>query len=231
MCYSRSSSFPSCSWVDYSFLDHFGSFFLPWFELWRELSLFTKGNQPIPHELADRAISWSRSQEPIFFCSSSISRDRLEIRCWCLEDIFSTLLRTYLQSFKSIRVVLIEFWPVLPRFVLLFLDSAEPPGKKHGTFRMRSLRGKTRNLRESLDRRASGENAEPPDLLLKICVWALRVLVLRSVFCFVILASQGSFSKYSCHQLAWILWVENSLSSCSVLVCGVQLCSYGTSTH
>jgi hypothetical protein len=129
VCSSRSSSSPSRSWADSSFLDHFASFLLPWFKLWRELSLFTEGNQPIPHELADRVISWSRSQEPVFFRSSLISHDRLEIGCWCLEDIFSTLLRTYLQSFKSIRVVLIEFWPILPRFVLLFLDSAEPPWK------------------------------------------------------------------------------------------------------
>jgi hypothetical protein len=130
---------PSRSWVDSSFLDHFGSFLLHWFELWRELSLSTEGNQLIPHELADRTISWSRSQEPVLFHFSSISRDRLEIGRWCLEDIFLTLPRTYLQSFKSIRVVLIEFWPVLPSFVLLFLDSAEPPWK-------------TRNLRA----------AEPP---------------------------------------------------------------------
>jgi hypothetical protein len=155
MCSSRSFSFPSHSWADSSFLDHFSSFLLPWFKLWRELSLFTEGNQPIPHELADRAIFWSRSQEPVFFHSSSISRDRLEIGCWCLEDIFSTLRKTYLQSFKSIRIVLIEFWPVLPWFVLLFLDSAEPPGKKRGTSGARSLRGKTRNLRESSDRGAS----------------------------------------------------------------------------
>jgi hypothetical protein len=111
------------------FLGHFCSFLLPWFELWCELSLSTEGNQPIPHELADWVISWSRSQELVLFCFSSISHDRLEIMCWCLEDIFSTLPRTYLQSFKSIRVVLIEFWPVLPQFVLLFLDSVEPRQK------------------------------------------------------------------------------------------------------
>jgi hypothetical protein len=185
---------------------------LSWFELWRELSLSTEGNQSIPHELADRMISWSRSQEPVFFVLLWFSVDRLEIGCWCLEDIFSTLPRIYLQSFKSIRVVLIEFWTVLPWFMLLFLDSAEPPRK-------------TWNLR---DRAASAKNAEPPGIsrprslrgktrslrtcMLKICVWALRVLVLRSVFCIDFLASQGSFSKYSCHQLAWVLWVENSLS-------------------
>jgi hypothetical protein len=31
------------------------------------LSLSTEGNQPIPHELTDQAISWSRSQELVFF--------------------------------------------------------------------------------------------------------------------------------------------------------------------
>jgi hypothetical protein len=191
MCSSRSSSSPSRSWADSSFLDHFGSFLLYWFELWRELSLFTERNQLISHELADRAISWLGLKNRCFFRSSLISRDRLEIRCWCLENIFSTLPRTYLQSFKSIRVVLIKFWPVLPRLVLLFLDSAEPSGKKN-----------TEPPRK---------NVEPPDLLLKIYVWALRVLILRSVFCFVFLASQGTFSKYSCHQLAWVLWVKNSL--------------------
>jgi hypothetical protein len=141
MCFSHSSSSPSRSWADSSFLDHFGSFLLPWFELWRELSLSTEENKPIPHELADRAISWSRSQELMFFVLR-FPVDRLEIGCWCLENIFSTLPRTYLQSFKSIRVVLIEFWPVLPWFVLLFLDSVEPPRKM-------------RNLRESPDRGAS----------------------------------------------------------------------------
>jgi hypothetical protein len=137
---------PSSSSFDSSFLDYFDSFLLPWFKLWRELSLSTEGNQPIPHELADRMISWSRSQEPELFCFPLISRDRLEIGCWCLEDIFSTLSRTYLQSFKSIRVVLIEFWHVLPWFVLLFLDSTEPPRK-------------TRNLRAA---EPPGKNVEPP---------------------------------------------------------------------
>jgi hypothetical protein len=41
--------------------------------------LSTEGNQPISHELVDRAISWFRSQEPVLFRFSSISRDRLEI--------------------------------------------------------------------------------------------------------------------------------------------------------
>jgi hypothetical protein len=87
----------------------------------------------------------------VFFVLLRSPIDRLEIGCWCLEDIFSTLPRTYLQSFTSIRIVLIEFWLVLLWFVLLFLDSAEPPWK-------------TWNLRESLDRGASGGNAEPPHL-------------------------------------------------------------------
>jgi hypothetical protein len=170
MCSSHSSSSPSRFWVDSSFLDHFDSFLLPWFELWRELSLFTKENLPIPHELEDRAISWSRSKKPMFFCSSSISHDRLEIRCWCLEDIFSTLLRIYLQSFKSIRVVLIEFWPVLPWFVLLFLDSAEPPGK-------------TRNL---WDAEPPGKNMEPPGISKPRSLWgkmqSLRTCCWKFVF-------------------------------------------------
>jgi hypothetical protein len=142
MCSSCSSSSSSRSWDDSSSLDYFGSFLLPWFELWCELSLSTEGNQPIPHELADRAIFWSRSQEPVFFVLLRFPVDRLEIKCWCFEDIFSTLPRTYLQSFKSIWVVLTEFWPVLPWFVLLFLDSAEPPRK-------------TRNLQESPEHGAS----------------------------------------------------------------------------
>jgi hypothetical protein len=189
---------PSSSSFDSSFLYHFGSFLLPWFELWRELSLFTKGNQPIPHELVDWAISWSRSQELVFLCSSSISRDRLEIGCWCLEDIFSILPRTYLQSFKSFRVVLIEFWPVLPWFVLLFLDSAEPPRK-------------TPNLRAA---EPPGENVEPSGRGASApACWNYVFELFECSFWdpSFALASQGSFSKYSCHQLAWVLWFENSL--------------------
>jgi hypothetical protein len=168
MCSSHSSSSPSCSWADSSFLDYFGLFLLPWFKLWREFSLSTEGNQPIPHQLADQTISSSRFQEQVFFRSSLISHDRLEVGCWCLEDIFSTLPITYLQSFKSIWVVLIKFWPVLPRFVLLFLDSAEPP-KKHGTSgknaeplgisRPRSLRGKTRSLRPAAENLCLGSSS------------------------------------------------------------------------
>jgi hypothetical protein len=53
-------------------------------------------------------------------------------------------------------------------------ENVEPPGIS----RPQSLWGKTRSLRTCM---------------LKNCVWALRVLMLRSVFCINFLASQGSF--------------------------------------
>jgi hypothetical protein len=121
-------------------------------------------------------------------------------------------------------------------FDLFFLGScccfwiARNLWEKHGTSgnpQTTEPLGKTRNLQESPDRGASGKNVEPPGIsrpwslrgktrslrtcMLKICVWALRVLVLRSVFCIIFLTSQGSFSRYSYHQLAWVFWVENSL--------------------
>jgi hypothetical protein len=222
---------PSSSSFDFSFLDHFGSFLLPWFELWRELTLSTEGNQPIPHELADRVISWSRSQEPVFFRSSFISRDRLEIGCWCLEDIFSTLPRTYLQSFKSIRVVLIEFWPILSWFVLLFLDSAEPPRKT------RNLRAKTWNLRAA---EPLGKNEEPLHLLAEImCLgfssarFEIRLLhwffkSLKDLFLSILVTSwHGYFglrNRFLSIEVEYLFFVPQFRSG-YVLVCGVPLCS------
>jgi hypothetical protein len=65
---------------------------LHWFELWRELSLSTKGNQPIPHELVDQTISWSRSQEPVFFILFRFSVDWLQIGRWPLRGSSPTAL-------------------------------------------------------------------------------------------------------------------------------------------
>jgi hypothetical protein len=46
--------------LDSSFWDRFDSFLLCWVDLWRGLSLSTKGIQSIPHEITDRVESWSR---------------------------------------------------------------------------------------------------------------------------------------------------------------------------
>jgi hypothetical protein len=72
------------------------------FELWRELNLSTEGNQPIPHELADRAISWSRSQEPVFFVLFRFSIDWLQIGWWPLRGISPTALWACSPSFVAV---------------------------------------------------------------------------------------------------------------------------------
>ena len=46
---------------------------------------------------------------PSFLIDFEIAWDLLGFGCWCSEDIFSTLPGTSLQSFKSIRVDLVEF--------------------------------------------------------------------------------------------------------------------------
>jgi hypothetical protein len=102
MCSSRSSSSSSRSWADSSFLDLFDPFFLHWFELWHELSLSTEGNQPIPHEPADRVISWSRSQEPVFFVPFRFPVDWLQIRQWPLRGSSPTVLWSRSQSFVAV---------------------------------------------------------------------------------------------------------------------------------
>jgi hypothetical protein len=171
MCSSRSSSSPSRSWVNSSFLDHFGSFLLYWFELWRELSLSTEENQLILHELADRTISWLGLKNRCFFVLLRFLMIDLKLDV----DVLKISSQHSQEPTCKVSSQSELFWSSFDPFFL---------GSCCCFWTARCLREK---------------NTEPPDLLLKIYVWAFRVLVLRSVFCFVFLASQGTFSKYSCH--------------------------------
>jgi hypothetical protein len=88
------------------------------------------------------------------------------------------------------------FWSSFDPFFLGSCCCFWTAWSQRGTFGTRNLRRKTRSLRTCC---------------WKIYVWTLRVLILRSIFCFDFLTSQESFSKYSCYRLAWVFWVENSL--------------------
>jgi hypothetical protein len=93
---------PSSSCFVSSFIDHFGSFLLSWSVLWRELNLSTEGNQPIPHELVDRVISWSRLQEPVVFVLLRFPVDWLQIGRWPLRGSSPTTLWSYSPSFVEV---------------------------------------------------------------------------------------------------------------------------------
>jgi hypothetical protein len=85
--------------------DTFYPFFLHWFELWRELSLSSEWNQPIPHKLADRAIFWCRSQEPVFFfVSPQFSVDWFQIGRWPLRVSSPTALWSCILSLVAVGV-------------------------------------------------------------------------------------------------------------------------------
>jgi hypothetical protein len=128
---------------------------LPWFELWRELSLSTEGNQPIPHELADRAISWSRSQESVFFFLLWFFVIGLKLGV----DVLKISFQHSQEPTGKVSSQSELFWS---SFDLFFLGScccfwiAWSLQEKHRTSGTQSLRGKIRNLRESPNRGASG---------------------------------------------------------------------------
>jgi hypothetical protein len=83
---------------------------LCWVHLWCELSLSTKGFQSIPHEITDQVESWSRVWKPMFFLPLQFPGDLLGLRQWSSRSSLPTQYWSSLQSFKSFRGVLIEFW-------------------------------------------------------------------------------------------------------------------------
>jgi hypothetical protein len=103
MCSSRYSPSPSLlSWFVVS--RPFWSVLFHLFELWRVLNLSTEGNQPIPHELADRIISWSRSQEPVLFVLLRFPIDWLQIGRWPLRGSSPTALWSCIPSLVAVGV-------------------------------------------------------------------------------------------------------------------------------
>jgi hypothetical protein len=98
---------------DSSFLDHFDSFLLCWFDLWCELNLSTEGNQLIPHEIVDRGKLRSWRIFWRFSLSFWFPIDLPQIGWWPLRGSFPTALWSSIPSLVAVGFDLSEIGSIL----------------------------------------------------------------------------------------------------------------------